>query len=155
MIEKYGYDQVAQIITYGSMAAKSAIRDAGRVLELPLSETDKLAKLIPERPGVTLIEAFKEVPELSEIRKRKTLESEVLKQAEIIEGSIRNIGTHACGIIITPDKLTNYIPVSKSKDSELLITQFDNSVIESAGMLKMDFLGLKTLSIINLSLIHI
>ena len=103
VIEKYGYDQVAQIITYGSMAAKSAIRDAGRVLELPLSETDKLAKLIPERPGVTLIEAFKEVPELSEIRKRKTLESEVLKQAEIIEGSIRNIGTHACGIIITPD----------------------------------------------------
>ena len=72
VIEKYGYDQVAQIITYGSMAAKSAIRDAGRVLELPLSETDKLAKLIPERPGVTLIEAFKEVPELSEIRKRKT-----------------------------------------------------------------------------------
>ena len=155
VIEKYGYDQVAQIITYGSMAAKSAIRDAGRVLELPLSETDKLAKLIPERPGVTLIEAFKEVPELSEIRKRKTLESEVLKQAEIIEGSIRNIGTHACGIIITPDKLTNYIPVSKSKDSELLITQFDNSVIESAGMLKMDFLGLKTLSIINTALDNI
>ena len=92
---------------------------------------------------------------MSEIRKRKTLESEVLKQAEIIEGSIRNIGTHACGIIITPDKLTNYIPVSKSKDSELLITQFDNSVIESAGMLKMDFLGLKTLSIINTALDNI
>ena len=149
VIEKYGYDQVAQIITYGSMAAKSAIRDAGRVLELPLSETDRIAKMIPERPGISLIDAFKEVPELSEIRKKKSLEAEVLKQAEIIEGSIRNIGTHACGIIITPDKLTNYIPVSRSKDSELLITQFDNSVIESAGMLKMDFLGLKTLSIIN------
>ena len=149
VINKYGYDQVAQIITYGSMAAKSSIRDAGRVLELPLSETDKLAKLIPERPSINLIDSFKEVPELSEIRKQKTLQAEVLKQAEIIEGSIRNIGTHACGIIITPDKLTNYIPVSKSKDSELLITQFDNSVIESAGMLKMDFLGLKTLSILN------
>ena len=149
VIEKYGYDQVAQIITYGSMAAKSAIRDAGRVLELPLSETDRIAKMIPERPGISLIDAFKEVPELSEIRKKKSLEAEVLKQAEIIEGSIRNIGTHACGIIITPDKLTNYIPVSRSKDSDLLITQFDNSVIESAGMLKMDFLGLKTLSIIN------
>ena len=149
VIEKYGYDQVAQIITYGSMAAKSAIRDAGRVMELSLNNTDKLAKLIPERPSVNLIDAFKEVPELSDIRKQNTLESEVLKQAEVIEGSIRNIGTHACGIIITPDKLTNYIPVSKSKDSELLITQFDNSVIESAGMLKMDFLGLKTLSIIN------
>ena len=149
VIKKYGYDQVAQIITYGSMAAKSSIRDAGRVLELPLSETDKLAKLIPERPSINLIDSFKEVPELSEIRKQKTLQAEVLKQAEIIEGSLRNIGTHACGIIITPDKLTNYIPVSKSKDSELLITQFDNSVIESAGMLKMDFLGLKTLSILN------
>ena len=78
-----------------------------------------------------------------------------LHQLEIIEGSIRNIGTHACGIIITPDKLTNYIPVSRSKDSELLITQFDNSVIESAGMLKMDFLGLKTLSIINSSIDNI
>ena len=149
VINKYGYDQVAQIITYGSMAAKSSIRDAGRVLELSLSETDKLAKLIPERPSINLIDSFKEVPELSEIRKQKTLQAEVLKQAEIIEGSLRNIGTHACGIIITPDKLTNYIPVSKSKDSELLITQFDNSVIESAGMLKMDFLGLKTLSILN------
>ena len=149
VINKYGYDQVAQIITYGSMAAKSSIRDAGRVLELPLSETDKLAKLIPERPSINLIDSFKEVPELSEIRKQKTLQAEVLKQAEIIEGSLRNLGTHACGIIITPDKLTNYIPVSKSKDSELLITQFDNSVIESAGMLKMDFLGLKTLSILN------
>ncbi len=156
VIEKYGYDQVAQIITYGSMAAKSAIRDAGRVLELPLSDTDKLAKMVPERPGINLIEAFKEVPELSDVRKNKSkLESEVLKQAEIIEGSIRNIGTHACGIIITPDKLTNYIPVSKSKDSELLITQFDNSVIESAGMLKMDFLGLKTLSIINTAIKNI
>ena len=155
VIEKYGYDQVAQIITYGSMAAKSAIRDAGRVLELPLSETDKIAKMIPERPGINLIDAFKEVPELSEIRKKKSLEAEVLKQAEIIEGSIRNIGTHACGIIITPDKLTNYIPVSRSKDSELLITQFDNSVIESAGMLKMDFLGLKTLSIINSAIDYI
>ena len=155
VIDKYGYDQVAQIITYGSMAAKSAIRDAGRVLELPLNETDRIAKLVPERPGVSLIDAFKEVPELSDIRKKKSLESEVLKQAEIIEGSIRNIGTHACGIIITPDKLTNYIPVSKSKDSEILITQFDNSVIESAGMLKMDFLGLKTLSIINTALSNI
>ena len=84
MIDKYGYDQVAQIITYGSMAAKSAIRDAGRVLELPLNETDRIAKLVPERPGVSLIDAFKEVPELSDIRKKKSLETEVLKQAQII-----------------------------------------------------------------------
>ena len=149
VVNKYGYDKVAQIITYGTMAAKSSIRDAGRVLELSLSETDKLAKLVPDRPSVNLIDAFKEVSDLSDIRKKNNLESEVLNQAEVIEGSLRNVGTHACGIIITPEKLTKYIPVSKSKDSELLITQFDNSVIESAGMLKMDFLGLKTLSILN------
>ena len=152
VVNKYGYDKVAQIITYGTMAAKSSIRDAGRVLELPLSETDKLAKLVPDRPSVNLIDAFKEVSDLSDIRKKNNLESEVLNQAEVIEGSLRNIGTHACGIIITPKKLTKYIPVSKTKDSELLITQFDNSVIESAGMLKMDFLGLKTLSILNTSI---
>jgi len=149
VVNKYGYDKVAQIITYGTMAAKSSIRDAGRVLELSLSETDKLAKLVPDRPSINLIDAFKEVSDLSDIRKKNNLESEVLNQAEVIEGSLRNVGTHACGIIITPEKLTKYIPVSKSKDSELLITQFDNSVIESAGMLKMDFLGLKTLSILN------
>ena len=149
VVTEYGYENVAQIITYGSMAAKSSIRDSGRVLELSLGETDKLAKLVPERPSVSLIDAFKEVPDLSDIRQKNTLESEVLNQAEVIEGSLRNVGTHACGIIITPEKLIEYIPLSKSKDSELLITQFDNSVIESAGMLKMDFLGLKTLSILN------
>ena len=149
VISKYGYEKVAQIITYGTMAAKSAIRDSGRVLELSLPDTDKLAKLVPERPGISLIDSFKEVSDLSDYRKTNNLESEVLRQAEVIEGSLRNVGTHACGIIITPEELVEYIPVSKSKDSELLITQFDNSVIESAGMLKMDFLGLKTLSILN------
>ena len=149
VINKYGKNQVAQIITYGSMAAKSAIRDAGRVLALPLSDTDKLAKLIPEAPGMTLQKSFKESKELVDIKGQTTPEGEVLRQAEIIEGSVRNTGIHACGVIITPDDITKFIPVANSKDSDLLCTQFDNSVVEDAGMLKMDFLGLKTLTIIK------
>ena len=149
VIEKYGYNQVAQIITYGTMAAKSSIRDAGRVMELSLPETDSIAKLVPERPGTTLAQAFLEVPELASLKKGSDLKSEVIKQAEVIEGSVRSTGTHACGIIITPDDITNYIPAAKAKESEMLVTQFDNSVVESAGMLKMDFLGLKTLSVIT------
>ncbi len=155
VIEKYGYEQVSQIITYGTMAAKSSIRDCGRVMELPLGETNELAKLVPERPGISLNKAFKEVKELDEIKMGADLKSQVLKQAVVLEGSVRNTGTHACGVIIAPEKLTNYIPVCTSKDSEMLITQFDNSVIENAGMLKMDFLGLKTLTIIKTAIRNI
>ncbi len=149
VVNKYGFNQVAQIITYGTMAPKSAIRDAGRVMELPLPETDGIAKLVPERPGVKFNQVFDEVPELAEIKKGADLPSQVLNQAIVLEGSLRNTGIHACGVIITPDDMRKYIPVAKSKESDLLITQFDNSVVESAGMLKMDFLGLKTLSIIR------
>ena len=149
VIEKYGFKQVAQIITYGTMAPRSAIRDAGRVMELPLPETDAIAKKVPERPGTNFASAFKEEPELETIKKGKDLPSQVLNQAVVIEGSLRNVGIHACGIIITPQDMTNLIPVARSKDSELLLTQFDNSVVESAGMLKMDFLSLRTLSIIK------
>ncbi len=149
VVNKYGFNQVAQIITYGSMAPKSAIRDAGRVMELPLPETDAIAKQIPERPGTKFDKVFKEVPELTELRKGEDLPSQVLNQAVVLEGSLRNTGIHACGVIITPDDMTKFIPLARSKDSELLLTQFDNSVVEEAGMLKMDFLGLKTLSIIK------
>lgn len=149
VIDKYGIDQVAQIITYGTMAPKSAIRDAGRVMELPLSETDAIAKLVPEQPGAKFSKVFSEVKELEELRKGKDLPSQVLNQAIVLEGSLRNTGIHACGVIITPDDMSNFVPLAKSKDSDLLVTQFDNSVVESAGMLKMDFLGLKTLSIIK------
>jgi DNA polymerase-3 subunit alpha len=155
VVKKYGSNQVAQIITYGTMAAKSSIRDAGRVMELPLSQTNALAKQVPERPGTTLAKAFKEVKALEEISKGDSKEADVLKQARILEGSLRNTGIHACGIIITPEDLTELIPVCVSKDSELWVTQFDNSVVESAGMLKMDFLGLKTLSIINTAVRYI
>ncbi len=155
VIDKYGKNQVAQIITYGTMAAKSSIRDAARVMELPLHEANDLAKLVPERPGTTLDKAFREVPQLLEISKSGDLKGKVLRQAKVLEGSVRNTGTHACGVIITPDDLTKFIPVSTSRDSDMLITQFDNSVVENAGMLKMDFLGLKTLTIIKSAIANI
>ena len=149
VVDKYGKNQVAQIITYGTMAAKLAIRDVARVTELPLPEANALAKLVPERPGITLSKAYQEVSELRAIKKGSDTRGKVLEMAEKLEGSVRNSGIHAAGVIIAPDDLTEYIPVCTSKDSELLVTQFDGKVIEDAGMLKMDFLGLKTLSIIK------
>lgn len=155
VIDKYGKSQVAQIITYGTMAAKSSIRDCSRVMELPLSDANILAKMIPERPGTNLAAAFSEIKELADIKKGNDLRAQVLQQAVVLEGSLRNTGTHACGVIITPDDLTNFVPVSTARDSDMLVTQFDNSVVESAGMLKMDFLGLTTLTIIKTALKNI
>ncbi|WP_026461936.1 DNA polymerase III subunit alpha [Adhaeribacter aquaticus] len=149
VVDKYGKTQVAQIITFGTMAAKSSIKDVARALELPLSEANELAKMVPDAPGTTLAKAFEESPELKSIRDGDDLRAKTLKLAEKLEGSVRNTGIHAAGVIIAPDDITNYIPVSTSKDSDLLVTQFDGKVIESAGMLKMDFLGLKTLTIIK------
>jgi DNA polymerase-3 subunit alpha len=155
VIEKYGKNQVAQIITYGTMAAKSAIRDCARVMELPLTDSNTLAKMVPERPGTTLEKAFEEIRELNEIRRGSDKRADVLKQAIVLEGSLRNTGTHACGVIISPGDLTRFVPVSTAKDSDMLVTQFDNSVVENAGMLKMDFLGLTTLTIIKTALKNI
>lgn len=149
VVNKYGKNQVAHIITFGSMAARSSVRDVARVLDLPLSDADRIAKLVPERPGTSLDDAFSEVKELREIKGGEGLEAETLKMAHVLEGSVRNTGIHAAGIIIAPDDLTEYIPVSTAKDADLTVTQFDGSVIENAGMLKMDFLGLKTLSILK------
>lgn len=149
VVNKYGFNQVAQIITYGTMAAKSSIRDCARVMELHLSEANRIAKLVPEKPGTSLDKAFDEVDELRLIKEGNDLQGQVLQQAMLLEGSVRNTGIHACGVIITPDDITKYIPVATAKDAELYVTQFDNSVVEDAGMLKMDFLGLKTLSIIK------
>jgi DNA polymerase III subunit alpha len=155
VIGKYGHTQVAQIITYGTMAAKSSIRDCARVMELPLTESNNLAKMVPERPGTSLAKAFEEVKELNDIWKGVDKRADVLKQAVVLEGSLRNTGTHACGVIITPDDLTKFVPVSTAKDSDMLVTQFDNSVVENAGLLKMDFLGLTTLTIIKTALRNI
>jgi len=150
VIDKYGEGRVAQIVTFGTMAARLAIRDVARVLRLPLPEADKLAKLVPERPGILLKDAFKEVKELSDAKtKGSELVKKTLNFAETLEGSARHTGTHACGVIIGSDNLINYIPLSTAKDSKLNVTQYDGKLVESVGMLKMDFLGLKTLSIIK------
>lgn len=148
VLDAYGKNQVAHIITYGKMAARSAVRDVGRVLEYPLDDTDKLAKRIPEGPAVSLEHAFEENQDLKAIKDQEgTDESELLKMAATIEGAIRNRGLHAAGIVIAPDDIRQYIPVCTSKETDLLVTQFDGNYIEDAGMLKMDFLGLKTLTI--------
>jgi DNA polymerase-3 subunit alpha len=151
VVGKYGKTQVAQIITFGTMAAKSSIKDVARAMELPLPQTNDLTKMVPDKPGTTLAGAFAENQELDMIRRDDSpdnLKGQILRLATQLEGSVRNTGIHAAGVIIAPDDITNYIPVSTSKDSDLLVTQFDGKVIESAGMLKMDFLGLKTLTII-------
>lgn len=152
VINKYGRNQVAQIITFGTMAPKMAIRDVARVNELPLPEAMRLAKLIPEKPGTTFDQALAAVPELREIKEGNSPSAEILNLAETLVGSVRGTGIHAAGVIIAPDDLMEYIPVKTDKDTDLFITQLDGSVVEAAGMLKMDFLGLKTLNIIKTAL---
>lgn len=150
VVEKYGKNQVAQIITYGTMAAKMSIKDVARATELPLSEANMLANMVPSTPGTTLDKAFGEVSDLAHIKENnKGPQGDVMRLAYTVEGSVRNTGIHAAGVIIAPDDLLEYIPVCTSKDADLLVTQFDGKVVESAGMLKMDFLGLKTLTIIK------
>lgn len=148
--EKYGKEKVAHIITFGTMAAKMAIRDVARVVKLPLNEANRLAKMVPNTPKITLEKAYKEnIDFLAEKENPDPLVQETLELAEKLEGSIRQEGIHACGIIIGKDSLENYLPVKPTKDSDLLTTQYDGYVVESIGMLKMDFLGLKTLSILK------
>ncbi len=149
VVDKYGKNQVAQIITYGSMAARTSIQDVGRVLDMPLSEVNALKKLVPETLGINLKTAIEQVPELQAIYKSSDLKGIVLREAEKLEGSVRNTGVHAAGIIIAPYDLTDIVPVAIAKDSDLLVTQFDGRVIEDAGVIKMDFLGLKTLTILK------
>ncbi|HUW91987.1 MAG TPA: DNA polymerase III subunit alpha, partial [Bacteroidales bacterium] len=150
VVDKYGHDRVAHIITFGTMAAKMAIRDVARVQKLPLPEAIRLTKLVPEKPGMTLATAYEEVPELlKEKNSKDTLVSQTLKYAEVLEGSVRQTGVHACGIIISKDRLDEYIPICTAKDTDLYVTQYEGNYVESVGLLKMDFLGLKTLSILK------
>ncbi len=178
VVEKYGKNQVAQIITYGTMAAKMSIKDVARVMDLPLAESNVLAKLIPDRVGTTLRRVLKapffmrdakngersleedslgpddieNIKKVRSIYNADNMQSKVLHEAEILEGSVRNTGIHASAIIIAPKDLTELIPVACSKESDLWLTQIDGNNIESAGVLKMDFLGLKTLSILKTAL---
>jgi DNA polymerase-3 subunit alpha len=173
VVKKYGKNQVAQIVTYGTMAAKMSIKDVARTLDLSLPESNALAKLVPDRPGIELgrvlhaplnpkegekslmekeglsSDDLESVKRLREIYNRNDLQSEVLHEAERLEGSVRNTGIHAAGIIIAPKDLTELIPVCTAKDSDLWVTQIEGSIIEDAGVIKMDFLGLKTLTIIR------
>jgi len=150
VVEKYGHDKVAHIITFGTMASKMAIRDVARVLKLPLPDADRLAKLVPDKVKMTLKEAYEESPELARERSSDNrLIASTLKFAETLEGSVRQTGVHACGIIIGRDSLDEHIPICTAKDSNLFATQYDGDFVESVGLLKMDFLGLKTLSIIR------
>ena len=163
VVEKYGKKNVAQIITFGTMAAKSSIRDTARVLDLPLFEADKMAKLVPDLMSLDKIfnysdsdlkknvkkDQLSNAKKLIDFSKGNDLHADTINNAIQLEGSVRNVGTHACGIIITPEPLIDLIPITNSKDSDLMVTQFDNSVVENAGLLKMDFLGLKNLTIIK------
>jgi DNA polymerase-3 subunit alpha len=173
VVDKYGKNQVAQIVTYGTMAAKTSIKDVARVLDLPLDQAVGLTKLVPEKPGANFKlkrlltaaldgedslktkeeldgDAFELVKQLREIYSNpKDPRSVVLSEAMILEGSVRNTGVHAAGVIIAPSDLTELVPLSTAKDSEFLLTQFEGKVIEDAGVIKMDFLGLKTLTIIK------
>ena len=179
VVDKYGKNQVAHIVTYGTMAAKMSIKDVARVLELPLADANALAKLVPDKPGIKLArvlhapltkkdgeksleekdnlvaEDLQNVLAIRECYDGDSLASEVLHEAEKLEGSVRNTGIHAAGIIIAPKDLSELIPVSTSKDVNLLITQYEGRIIEDAGVIKMDFLGLKTLSILRDALVLI
>ncbi len=169
VVEKYGRNQVAQIINYGTMAAKSAIKDVARVLNLPLADSTSLTKLVPDKAGSNLVflmtSPIEKVAEeinaddlanVKQLRKiisdGNTPQANVLKEALKLEGSVRNTGIHASAVIIAPHDLMEYIPLTVAKDSDLLVTQFDGKIIEDAGLLKMDFLGLKTLTIIKTAL---
>ena len=167
VLEKYGRNQVAQIITYGSMAAKTSLQDVGRVMNISLDDVKRVKEGFPDDLGATLNKVLAEGdvdPKLKgklnseelekaysfrELAKGDDYIGEMIRNAKKLEGSIRNTGIHACGVVITPDDITKYVPVTTAKDSDLLVTQFDNSVAEDAGLLKMDFLGLKTLTIIK------
>jgi DNA polymerase III subunit alpha len=172
VVEKYGKNQVAQIVTYGTMAAKMSIKDVSRVLDLPLNDANYLAKLVPDKPGTSLQrvmlapltgsgsitdkdkenyngEDLENIKKLREIAKGTDIQADVIREALILEGSVRNTGLHAAGIIIAPSDLTDILPVACSKETNLLITQYEGKIIEDAGVIKMDFLGLKTLTILK------
>ena len=167
VIDKYGQNQVAQIVTYGTMAAKMSLRDVGRVMNVPLPDVDRVAKTFPNHlkaklknvlangdvdpklKGKLNSEELEKAYRFRELAEGDDDIGKMIRTAKKLEGSVRNTGIHACGVVITPDEITKYVPVKTDKGSNMLVSQFDNSVAEDAGLLKMDFLGLKTLTIIK------
>lgn len=158
---KYGAEKVAHIITYGTMATKLAIKDVAKVMDLPLPESNRLAKLVPDRLDgkINFANCLKQVREFAaEANSPNPVIREVMKYAQQLEGNVRNTGVHACGVIIGRDDITDWVPVSIATDADgekMLVTQYEGSVIEDTGLIKMDFLGLKTLSIIKEALENI
>lgn len=148
-LNKYGKNNVAQIITFGTMKAKMAIKDVGRVLSVPLAKVNEIAKLIPDDLGITIDQALEKDPDLRNTYENDEEAHRIIDIARILEGSIRNTGIHAAGIIISGDPLTEHIPLCNAKDSDMPVTQFSMKPVEQVGMLKVDFLGLKTLTAIQ------
>ena len=153
--EKYGKDHVAQIITFGTMAAKAAIRDVGRALDIPYGEVDKIAKLVPNTLNISIEEALKAEPQIKALYESNPKIKELLDIAIRLEGLSRHASTHAAGVVISPDPLTDYTPLYKNPSDGTIMTQFDMGAVEKIGLLKFDFLGLKTLTVINKTLRYI
>lgn len=155
VIDKYGRNKVSGIITFNFILAKMAIRDIGRVLGMELPEVDRIAKMVPEKPGTHLKKVLHEVPDLKEVVEHGTdQQKKLLRIAETVDGLVRHTGVHACGIVISRDDLMDVVPICRDKDKNLM-TQYEKNAIESIGLLKMDFLGLKTLSILQRALENI
>jgi DNA polymerase-3 subunit alpha len=149
--ERYGKDRVAQIITFGTMAARAAVRDAGRALGFPYGFVDKVAKLVPMR--LTLRGAEPAVPELAKLAREDPQVRRLLDTAHKLEGVARHAGVHAAGVVITPGPLVEYVPLQRaSGGDDTIITQYEMHAIEDLGLLKMDFLGLKNLTILRIAL---
>ena len=149
--ELYGKDAVSQIITFGTMAAKAVVRDVARVQGKPYALADKLSKLIPFEPGMTLAKAFDAEPLLGEFVDSDDDAQEIMEMAYKLEGITRNVGKHAGGVVIAPTKLTDFTPLYCDESGHGLVTQFDKNDVETAGLVKFDFLGLRTLTIIDWS----
>lgn len=152
IVEKYGRENVSQIITFGTLGAKMVVRDVGRVMGLPQNEIDQIAKMIPARPGITLAVAIKTNPELYELTKSKEEYTKLLKYALALEGLLRHSGVHAAGLVIAPDNLVNYVPLAKSVKEDCVVTQYEGTWLEKLKLLKLDCLGLKNLTIIEKTL---
>ena len=146
--QKYGRDQVAQIITFGTMAAKAAIKDSGRAMDVPYAEVERIAKMVPATLNITIDGALKDSPPLATAYQTEPQTKELIDTAKKLEGLVRNSGVHAAGVVISPQPLTDLVPLYRTKNDEI-VTAYDMKAVEKLGLLKMDFLGLTTLTIID------
>ncbi len=152
IVEKYGRDNVCQIITLGSLGAKMVVRDVGRAMDIPLNEVDALTKRIPSTPGISLDEALQRSNRLRKMVNSKKEYRQLFEYSKVLEGLPRHSGVHAAGVVITPGNLTDYIPLAKNIKEDALVTQYEGKWLETLKMLKMDILGLKNLTVIEKTL---